>query len=203
MVLCSYNRSSKYFPDTIIMSLFLYSTNSLLQIVQTVVNHFELESVENKRIALLSTPSIYFSIPEQYLPYCTLLDFDPKFETSIQKLNVKQSGSPQFVLYNFNQPLEGISQSMRGTYTMIIVDPPFVTRDVWERYSETIQALKSEDVCQVMCTTIAENESMMRELMDLSPVVFRPNIPNLVYLYKVYTNFESSILNQLNTEIVL
>jgi hypothetical protein len=31
--------------------------------------------------------------------------------------------------------------------------------------------------------------------------VFKPSIPNLVYQYRLYTNYESSTLSQLNPEI--
>ena len=70
-------------------------------------------------------------------------------------------------------------------------------------------------VGRVICTTIAENEEMMCRLFSfldevkgnddttdlLRTVGFRPSIPNLVYQYKTYTNYESQRLATRNPEI--
>ncbi len=175
--------------------------------MQTVVEHFDSNpscpSSVTKKVAFLSTPSVYFSLPHKYLQHCTLFDIDPMLGKAVQRLKLeKMDGNPQFIAYDFNVPLGGVDEQLLGTYTMFVVDPPFITRDVWEKYTETINALRNEQHCQILCSTIAENEGMMKQLLDISPVTFRPFIPNLVYLYKFYTNFDSSTLGQENTEIV-
>jgi EEF1A lysine methyltransferase 1 len=53
----------------------------------------------------------------------------------------------------------------------------------------------------VLASTIAENADFMKELLNVTPQVFKPSIPNLVYQYRLYTNYESSTLSQLNPEI--
>ena len=91
---------------------------------------------------------------------------------------------------------------------MVVIDPPFVTRDAWELYHEATLVLLKHDLtnkntidqtntaatstnaqrCFILATTIAENESLMEELFHAKPSMFKPNIPNLIYQYKVYVN---------------
>lgn len=42
---------------------------------------------------------------------------------------------------------------------------------------------------------------MMHELLDLKRVAFQPSIPNLIYQYDLYTNFEPTALGAVNPEI--
>ena len=42
---------------------------------------------------------------------------------------------------------------------------------------------------------------MMKELLNVTPNTFRPSIPNLVYQYALYTNYESTFLTDVNSEI--
>ena len=55
----------------------------------------------------------------------------------------------------------------------------------------------------VFATTVAENEILMKELFDAKPTVYKPNIPNLVYQYELYTNCYCNTLNKENPEICL
>lgn len=45
------------------------------------------------------------------------------------QLDTKWAEDPGFVLYDFTQP-ENIPQDLRGTFDMVVVDPPFITREV-------------------------------------------------------------------------
>jgi len=42
---------------------------------------------------------------------------------------------------------------------------------------------------------------MMREVLSVKPTKFRPSIPNLVYQYDLYTNYNSKALDLINPEI--
>jgi len=152
-----------------------------------------------KKIAFLSTPSIYFSLPENIRNKSTLFDLDPKW-----------TKEPRYVLYDFKQ-IETISKDLHHTFTMVVIDPPFITEEVWEKYTEAAKLLliKEEDVkkddedsCRrCLCTTIHENAEMMFKLLQVKPNKFRPSIPNLVYQYDIYTNYESENLNVYNAEV--
>lgn len=181
----------------------LASKTNFNQIVNIVCEHLTSNDTgfENRNVAFLSTPSLFFSVPKKYLNHCTLFDYDDKFENITRNMLLEESNIPHFVLYDFNNSKENIRSNAFHTYSMIIVDPPFITKDVWEKYAQTVKILAANKDCLILCSTIAENESLMYELMSLKPVVYKPNIPNLVYQYNFYANFNSEHINRKNTEI--
>ena len=69
---------------------------------------------------------------------------------------------------------------MHNTFHLIIIDPPFITREVWEKYAEASKLLLA-DGGQVLLSTIDENEELIKELIGAGKKAFRPSIPNLVY----------------------
>ncbi|CAL1169625.1 unnamed protein product [Cladocopium goreaui] len=138
--------------------------------------------------ALVSTPSVYFSLPEDARKMCKVLDFDRQWQSD-----------PGYVFYDFNQP-EELPEELHGSFDFVLIDPPFITREVWEKYAITARFLAAKGAC-LLCTTIAENAAMMLELMGLHPAKFRPGIPNLVYQYSIYVNYSSDRLKALNPEI--
>lgn len=90
----------------------------------------------------------------------------------------------------------------------MIVDPPFITREVWEKYAEAMALLAKEGVDEAgvphgryICSTIAENTEMMAELVGVKPQTFKPSIPHLVYQYVMYANFPTAHLSLRNPEI--
>jgi len=110
-------------------------------------------------------------------------------------------------MYDF-QKSEDINSDVQFSFDMVIIDPPFITRDVWEKYAVTTRLLlkrrdseDSEGSGLVMATTVAENQEIMKELFHATPTVFKPKLPNLVYQYNVYTNFYSELLSKPNPEI--
>ena len=84
---------------------------------------------------------------------------------------------------------------------MVVIDPPFITREVWEKYTTAARILLKPEGGLVLGSTIDENEGFMRELLDCQRKQFRPSIPNLVYQYSLYANFDSEGLNGPNPEI--
>lgn len=53
----------------------------------------------------------------------------------------------------------------------------------------------------VLLTTILENAPLLEELFGVKPNKFRPSIPNLVYQYHIFTNYKSTGLSQVNSEV--
>ena len=89
---------------------------------------------------------------------------------------------------------------------MAVIDPPFITREVWEKYTEAVKLLLKKDENNVidgklLCSTIDENKDFMMELLNVAPTVFRPSIPNLVYQYNFYTNYKDDAQLEKNPEI--
>ena len=97
---------------------------------------------------------------------------------------------------------------MLGSFDMVVVDPPFITREVWEKYTVAVKMLLPVDengkiLGNIFCSTIDENKDFMKELLDVDPIVFRPSIPNLVYQYSFYTNFKHEAQLEKNPEILM
>ena len=104
------------------------------------------------------------------------------------------------ILYDYNSPLGNIPKHMYESFDMVIIDPPFITKSVWELYNETVHCILKKGG-KILCSTIAENEKMMANLMQVEPQVFQPSIPNLVYQYRMFANYKTSSLNTINSEI--
>ena len=99
-----------------------------------------------------------------------------------------------FFKYDFNYP-EQIPEEMHGQFDMAVIDPPFITREVWQKYVLAVKILMKNDENgdlkgNLLCSTITENKDFMKELLNVDPIIFRPSIPNLVYQYNFYTNYE-------------
>ena len=80
---------------------------------------------------------------------------------------------------------------------MAVIDPPYIMREVWEKYTEACNILLKKDdegnlAGKLICTTVVENKDFMMELLGVSPITFRPSIPQLVYQYNIYTNIDDS-----------
>jgi hypothetical protein len=148
------------------------------------------EEIEDAKgaAALVSTPSIYFSLSEAVRARSKVLDFDRQW-----------ASDPGFAFYDFNEP-EAVPEELHSQFDFVLVDPPFITHEVWAKYAATVRILLRPGG-RVLCTTIAENADMMQAVLGLRPVRFRPSIPTLVYQYSVYTNYHSERLDVLNPEI--
>ena len=103
------------------------------------------------------------------------------------------------MFYDFNKP-EELPAELHGTFHMVVIDPPFITREVWEKYTQAARILLKPDGI-VLGSTIDENEAFMKELLNCKRQAFRPSIPNLVYQYSLYASYESEGLNTPNPEI--
>ena len=152
----------------------------------------ELEAQE-LRVAFLSTPSVYFSLSEG----CATRDKSVVFDYDRQ-----WDSHANFRFYDFNDA-QTIPEDMRGSFDLCVVDPPFITEDVWRKYAEAVKlCLRTGGT--VMCTTVAENESLLDSLFGgVKYVKFMPSIPNLPYQYRLFINFEprSRGLHEWNDEI--
>mmetsp|Transcript_6144 Transcript_6144/g.13271 ORF Transcript_6144/g.13271 Transcript_6144/m.13271 type:complete len:184 (+) Transcript_6144:1969-2520(+) len=149
----------------------------------------ELEEVSAGPVAFLSTPSVYFSMSsETHREQSRFFDIDKKWEKH-----------PQFVYYDFNEP-EAIPADLCGKFDAILIDPPFITREVWEKYAAAARLLAAPG-CKIVLSTIQENQDMMLELLDVKPQKFLPSIPNLVYQYFLYCSYESARFSESNPEI--
>ena len=54
---------------------------------------------------------------------------------------------------------------------------------------------------KILLSTIDENEPFILDLLGAKRRTFRPSIPNLVYQYSLYSNYDSEGLASKNPEI--
>ena len=86
-------------------------------------------NIHKERIAFLSTPSLYFSLDEEFRSQCYVFDFDKKW-----------ASDRGFVFYDFNRP-EAVPDSLAHTFDCVVIDPPFITREAWEKFAITAKLL--------------------------------------------------------------
>eukprot|EP01065_Artemidia_motanka_P029924 TRINITY_DN35980_c0_g1_i1.p1 TRINITY_DN35980_c0_g1~~TRINITY_DN35980_c0_g1_i1.p1 ORF type:complete len:422 (+),score=157.79 TRINITY_DN35980_c0_g1_i1:74-1267(+) len=150
----------------------------------------EIQAQSKVGAAFVSTPSLYFSLTDEDLrSRSKVLEFDRQWEKD-----------PGFVFYDYRKP-EEIPITLFGAFDYIVIDPPFITEEVWEAYTKTARLL----LCpggKLLCTTVAENAPMMKTKLGVERVAFRPKIPNLVYQYDTFTSYRpTAFLDAQNPEI--
>lgn len=104
-------------------------------------------------ICFLSTPSLYFSLKNpEILKNSRCFEFDTKFDT----------GYGGFVFYDFNHP-ENIPVENHHAFDMLVLDPPFITREVWEKYKVAIDMLIKPGG-KILLSTVEDNKDFIFEL---------------------------------------
>lgn len=99
-----------------------YSSKTIESIVAEVV-------VLNGRTAFLSTPSLYFALPVDVKAKSHVFEYDRGWEKD-----------PGFVFYDFNAP-ETVPAELLNSFDVVVIDPPFITEDVWRKYATTAHLL--------------------------------------------------------------
>lgn len=148
---------------------------------------------ENGKVAFLSSPSVYFAFPPEVRQKrgFKLFEFDKKWEKD-----------PGFVFYDFNAPTDKLPLSLWATFDYIVVDPPFITREVWAKYIDTVTTIgvpakppapgvAPQPAYKVLLTTVIENHAVLENLLDqpLFIPAFRPTVCHLTYQYNCFINY--------------
>ena len=136
----------------------------------------------SQRTAFISCPSLFYAVPaaERAAAGHVLLDVDPRF-----------IATPGFVAYDFAEP-DAVPAALLAGFDAVVIDPPFVTPEVWRQYARTAALLLRGS--RVIATTIAENEGLLRELFGpaLRRAAFAPSVPLLVYQYALFTTIDDA-----------
>lgn len=82
---------------------------------------------------------------------CFLTQYDEHFA----------SEGNNFVAFDFNQPLS-IPSELHHTFDFIVIDPPFITKEVWEKYTVATQLLLRSYHGRVLLSTIGTCVLMTR-----------------------------------------
>lgn len=182
-----------YAPEDQQLNQYWYSQSTIGTLREAILEGVASLDKDAPRVAFLSTPSLFFALEEAERQSFFLFDFDSK---------ATWSKDANYVYYDYNNPLE-FDETLRNSFDLVVIDPPFITREVWDKYAQTAKALAVSDEPLAIATTVIENAPFMKELFGATPTEFQPSIPNLVYQYACFTNFPCICLSQPNEEIAL
>ena len=155
----------------------------------------ELVLLNPRRVAFLSTPTLFAAAQLAQVPG-DLFDIDPDVCDKLMGENWK------YVPYDFRSP--EVANDRKGSYDVAILDPPFISSNVLQAYSLTVHQLLVEGG-KVIVSSVQENGEILSALFpQIRLVRFKPSIPNLVYQYSLFTNYQlhtGSRLDQDNIEL--
>jgi hypothetical protein len=151
------------------------------------------------RGAFVSTPSLFFALS----PAVRLAARHAVLDLDAAQFAAK--GGDAFVRFDFRAapPEAHLPAAMLGAFDVVVIDPPFITEEVWRLYAAAARALlRADGPRRVICTTVAENAALIAELFPgARRTRFQPSIPHLVYQYDLYCNWEAAAFSTPNPEI--
>lgn len=142
-------------------------------------------SVKNGKAAFLSTPSIFFSLNHKEIKDNALLfDYDDMW--------AKQKG---FVKYNYKE-VEKIPSEYYHSCDFVVIDPPFITAEVWCEYAKAAKLLLVPGNEEVEVThTVAQQYQQFIKLAEEAGQQARNNSDNNAN----FTGFASNVANILSS----
>jgi hypothetical protein len=188
--------------EKLVLNQYWYSEATIKAIVEDIYVQCGMEEKESSpshsgRCAFVSTPSLYFSIPTdsedgknwiELRKRCNLFDYDEKF-----------ASDPLFVFFDFHH-VDKIPPQYHHQFDYIVIDPPFITEDVWQCYTNATKLLMAPNA-KILLSSIPENAEMLSNMLDVHICNFRPSIPNLIYQYSFFSNYNSFFTDSFNPEI--
>lgn len=60
--------------------------------------------------------------------------------SALLDLDKQWSSEPNFVVYDYNNP-ENIPENLHHTFDCVVMDPPFITHEVWSQYAAAAKLL--------------------------------------------------------------
>lgn len=163
--------------------------------IQFIVNQVE---KHGKSIALISCPSIFFSLSNELKEKSYLFDYDEAFCKKHKNARV----------FDYRE-FENLIAEFENKFDFIVIDPPFIDEEPWSKFAKfaTLIAKKNNEglidlSTKILLSSIAENKDMLKKLLNVNIKTYQPSIPNLIYQYNFYSNYEDEELDKINEEIV-
>ena len=139
------------------------------------------------KVAFVSTPSVFFSVKEELQKNGILFDYDDIFSK-------KTKNAVKFDYREYDKITD-----FDNTFDFILVDPPYINEEAWTKYSEFVKKIaktrrdENNNIvieAKILTCSIAENQEILSKLLNLKIRKFQPSIPNLVYQYNFFSNYE-------------
>ena len=153
-----------------------------------------IESLPVQRVAFLSTPTLALALTSVALRAESMLfEYDERFRGCC--------GS--FALYDFRHA-DAFDPALCGQFDLVVIDPPYITRDVWAMFLRTAGLLLAPGG-HLLLTTVPRNGLVLQELMDASPLfagrglrlrqcAFRPLLVGCVLRFAVFSTCDAPAL---------
>ncbi|KAG6512992.1 EEF1A lysine methyltransferase 1-like [Zingiber officinale] len=132
-------------------------------------------------VACIACPTIYAYLKkiDPSIP-AKLLEYDERFG---------QYGS-DFVFYDYNQP-EELPSSLKHSCQIIVVDPPYLSKECLEKVAQTIFLLARPDDSFLLLLTGAIQKERAAKLLKAHPCGFKPQHANkLGNEFLLFTNYD-------------
>lgn len=148
-----------------------------------------------KKIAFVSTPSLFFSASDEIKEKSVLFDYDEVFLKKHKNVSL-------FNYLDFDETAE----KYKNEFDFVVIDPPFINEEAWEKFAKFARliSLKNDEdgiASKILTCSILENEDFLKKFLDLQLKTFKPLVPHLVYQYNFYANYDDEELNMINEEV--
>mmetsp|Transcript_80891 Transcript_80891/g.251128 ORF Transcript_80891/g.251128 Transcript_80891/m.251128 type:complete len:198 (+) Transcript_80891:119-712(+) len=144
-----------------------------------------------ERVGLLSTPSVYFALDSETREKTVLYEFDAKW----------QAEGVKFRFFDYKAPISDLGSDSKGTFDLIIADPPSIMESVVEKYMQVVHFLLAPG------GSIAFTSAMEHEYYFATRGLFARNfVPKesaalaQAGRFRLYTNFCQDCLEAKNDE---
>ncbi|VFQ69668.1 unnamed protein product [Cuscuta campestris] len=142
------------------------------------------ETLETPSVACISCPTVFAYLKKSDPNVqAQLLEYDQRFS----------SYGTEFTFYDYNKP-EGLPSSLKHSYSLIIADPPYLSRDCLEKISETISFLLRPGQSYLLLLTGEVQKDRAAQLLSLRPCRFRPqHSSKLGNDFRLFTNYDPGV----------
>ncbi|KAG0003749.1 hypothetical protein BGZ65_001383 [Modicella reniformis] len=170
-----------FFREDWQLSQFWYDDATSEKLAREVLSNTDANSIA----CCISSPTAYVKLMSMNPPNTNnlfLFEFDTRFDVY----------GRQFVHYDYSKPLEfRLSQELKGSVDMIIVDPPFLSEECLTKTLQTVRFLLRKGGKVVLCTGLVMLKIAKEDGLELT--TFHPGHQNgLSNDFRCYVNYQSN-----------
>ncbi|KAF9434799.1 EEF1A lysine methyltransferase 1 [Entomortierella beljakovae] len=169
-----------FFREDWQLSQFWYSEETSESLAKEILNNTDANSI----VCCISSPTAYVKLMSMNPPNTNnlfLFEFDTRFDVY----------GRQFIHYDYSKPIEfRLSEELKGSVDMIVVDPPFLSEECLTKTLQTVRHLVKPNGKIVLCTGLVMLEIAKKDGLNLT--TFHPKHQNgLSNDFRCYVNYKS------------
>lgn len=161
------------------LSQFWYNKHTAETIATEIVTLSQ--TMDCPAVACIACPTLYAYIKKFDSGIAAqIFEFDKRFE---------QYGA-EYTFYDYNQP-EDLPISLKHSFSIIIADPPYLSKECLEKVSQTMAFLSRPEKNYLLLLTGEVQKEKAAELLGLRPCTFRPqHSSKLGNEFRLFTNYD-------------